>query len=99
MQTYEYTPPLVCICMHEQVGGDPLPGFIPTFKAPARRQAAYNSLAHYDTWVPNADAASSFYPVAHTHVENAGMGTNNAFLGSSDGAHTGWSTARGTHKN
>jgi hypothetical protein len=69
---------------------------------PVRRQmslqmAPYNSLAHYDTWVPNDDAASSFYPVAHTHVENAGMGTNNAFLGSSDGAHTGWSTARGMY--
>jgi len=53
-----------------------------------------NSLAHYDTWVPNDDAASSFYPVPHPHVNNAGMGTNDAFLGSSDGAHTGWQTAR-----
>jgi hypothetical protein len=72
----------------------------------ARRQnglqlqmAPYSSLAHYDTWVPNDDAASSFYPVAHTHVEGAGMGTNSAFIGSSDGAHTGWSTARGTRTN
>jgi hypothetical protein len=50
----------------------------------------FNALSHYDTWVPNEEAASSFYPVPHAHVDNAGMGTNDAFLGSSDGAHTGW---------
>jgi len=64
-----------------------------------RRQAGlkmvpFNALSHYDTWVPNEEAASSFYPVPHAHVDNAGMGTNDAFLGSSDGAHTGWQTAR-----
>jgi len=49
---------------------------------------------HYDTWVPNADASSSYYPVATGHDSQAGMGTNTAFIGSSDGAHTGWSNAR-----
>jgi len=57
-----------------------------------------SSLAHYDTWVPNDDAASAFFPVATKHDGQAGMGTNSAFIGSSDGAHTGWNNARALPK-
>lgn len=50
----------------------------------------YNHDGCADTWVPNDDAASAFFPVATKHDGQAGMGTNSAFIGSSDGAHTGW---------
>ena len=52
------------------------------------------SALKYDTWVPNAEAASDFYPSAGAKNPIGSMGTNNAFIGSSDGAHTGWQDAR-----
>ena len=52
------------------------------------------SALKYDTWVPNAEAASDFYPSAGAKNPIGSMGTNNAFIGSSDGSHTGWQDAR-----
>jgi len=90
----------MCVCVYRR------PAILPYVCAVTREYATCIIFMRHDSWIRHmtryihicvcvhTDASSSYYPVTTSHDSQASMGTNTAFIGSSDGAHTGWSNAR-----